>query len=223
MNKSFDICCTSHHRFITSLGTMSLFKKSHFASNIFIEDVYHRPSFLNEVAFSLSKISQTSSGSYLFSIINRYSNSGKKILISYTSESSQTSALLTEEQREKLKPKSLDDEKLLARSLVVKPYIIRNVGASADILFNPDKTFYLDAQGRPSIDAHGDKSWLILAHELIHAMRMLKGTSTAYLGNVNDPKSGARREELRAIGFGKKNYPSENSIRKELGEFLRKE
>lgn len=98
-------------------------------------------------------------------------------------------------------------------------------GSSAEIEFNPNKSLSLNAAGAPTGHVTDpDRAFLSLAHELVHAYRITKGTYTGGGEDVGfDPKSKRGEEELRAVGLGKwasKQF-SENSIRSEHNEPLR--
>lgn len=101
----------------------------------------------------------------------------------------------------------------------------KGAGASVEIDFNPNKSLALNAAGAPT--GHTDDpqgAYLSLAHELVHAYRITKGTYTGG-GESNgfDPNSRRGKEELRAVGLGKwASKPfSENSIRREHDEPVR--
>ncbi|WP_343230441.1 M91 family zinc metallopeptidase [Xanthomonas euvesicatoria] len=87
----------------------------------------------------------------------------------------------------------------------------------------------LNSNGSPlRLGSNPEESFVVLAHELIHAQHLLAGTSKAYKGGDRyDETSEAGKEELRAVGVGKYEYrktrqPSENSIRQEHGLPIRK-
>lgn len=98
-------------------------------------------------------------------------------------------------------------------------------GASAEIDFNPSTSLRLDHEGNPTgIENSSDRAYLSLAHELVHAYRILKGTYTGSGDQMGfDPNSNKGKEELRAVGLGKWQGEglSENGIRAEQGELLR--
>jgi hypothetical protein len=64
-------------------------------------------------------------------------------------------------------------------------------------------------------------TWVALAHELIHALHQLSGTS--YKEEVRAPGGGVKREEMITTGLGvyKNTRLSENAIRREAGLPLR--
>jgi hypothetical protein len=98
-------------------------------------------------------------------------------------------------------------------------------GASAEIDFNPSTSLALDHNGNPTgIEQSPNRAYLSLAHELVHAYRIMKGTYTGGGGDMGfDPNSNSGKEELRAVGLGKWQGESlsENGIRGEQGEQLR--
>lgn len=92
----------------------------------------------------------------------------------------------------------------------LKKWIFKGPGTSVEVTWNPYSSLALNAQGIPTGMSYQDDStsFIGLAHELVHAYRILRGT---YLGGSNI------KEETRATGIGdsaSKKF-SENSIRAE--------
>lgn len=98
-------------------------------------------------------------------------------------------------------------------------------GSSAEIDFNPSTSLALDHEGNPTgIENSSSRAYLSLAHELVHAYRIMKGTYTGAGDQMGfDPNSNKGKEELRAVGLGKwqDEALSENGIRAEQGEQIR--
>jgi ribosome-binding factor A len=198
-------------------------KESVIAPGILIEEEYHRPSFYDEVESALSKISKGTSGLKLIDVIQGNMVSEKIMLISYTRESQHAKAFLTP--RQEHKHIKLTDEKQknhMAKLLSRKGLFSKGEGSSVQIFFNPDVGSEINNEGRSILNNDAEKAYLILAHEMIHGMRYLKGTSILYTGTLDDPKSGMTMEEHRTIGIGTRKSPSENTIRMEHGEPLRR-
>ena len=89
---------------------------------------------------------------------------------------------------------------------------------NAEIHWNPSTSMALNPQGHPTgFDNTGDRAYVSLAHELIHAYRMVKKTYTGHKGEGADPKTPKGKEELRAVGLGKfaSKAFSENRVRAE--------
>jgi Effector protein len=91
---------------------------------------------------------------------------------------------------------------------------------AATIDWNTDQGLQLNRDGVPTGVGDRTKAWLALAHEMIHASRITRGTYTGGTGDRNNPSSPAGKEELQAVGLNGKT-PSENSIRAEHDEPLR--
>ncbi len=100
---------------------------------------------------------------------------------------------------------------------------LKGEGSAATIDWNAEQGLVLDENGVPISADDPSKSYLALAHEMIHASRIVKGTFTGGNGDPYDPASAAGKEELRAVGLGEyqNKTPSENSIRQEHNEPLR--
>jgi len=90
-------------------------------------------------------------------------------------------------------------------------------GVGSSIRWNPNQQGESDKERLPESE-WASASFVGLAHELVHSLRMLKGTSTSNEFN-QFPKSHGIDEERRAVGVGRHHFRhlSENSIRKEHG------
>ncbi|RKP46865.1 M91 family zinc metallopeptidase [Trinickia fusca] len=114
------------------------------------------------------------------------------------------------------------DQMFAAR--IINCSVILATSRVASIFRTPHQSEHGQPCGRSDSD---DKAYLSLAHELIHAKRILKGElahGSKALTQMNEQLGSAEKnEEERAVGLGKyKNAtPSENSIRIEQGEQVR--
>lgn len=97
-------------------------------------------------------------------------------------------------------------------------------GTSAMVDWNTSQGLTLDTDGVPLSTCDSSKAYLGLAHELIHAYRMLKGTFTTDPNGDSGDRyrngTGAAKEERRAVGLDEfaNKKPAENSIRRENTE-----
>ena len=135
-----------------------------------------------------------------------------------------TRAVLSASEVEKYDPETFADNLELAKERARK-----GKGCNAIIEWSPQSHIELNSNGSPlRLGSDPEESFVVLAHELIHAQHLLAGTSRAYKGGDRyDETSEAGKEELRAVGVGKYEYrktrqPSENSIRQEHGLPVRK-
>ncbi|MGD7413034.1 M91 family zinc metallopeptidase, partial [Ralstonia pseudosolanacearum] len=84
-----------------------------------------------------------------------------------------------------------------------------------------------DSNGSPKrMRKDSKESFVVLAHEMIHAHHVMAGTSKGGSGDRYDETSEAGQEELRAVGLGAYAHantgePTENSIRAEHGLRMR--
>jgi NleD-like pathogen effector protein (putative zinc metallopeptidase) len=189
--------------------------------------------FHHRVNIALTKLSLAPSGRKLINDFWQAAQQGNELTISQTNaDNIVTSARFNEKQAAKYPNFGLTEENIKASQLARKRYLgLKGQGANAVITWNPNKSLRLNAAGQPLklLATDPSESHLILAHELIHARRIVKGTSTIYNKNQtnearNDPSTPLGKEELRAVGIGSKSNEervSENSIRKELGYPLR--
>ena len=202
-------------------GKTRFFAQSHFFPGVFIEThSSQHANFFSETELDLMKLRSTSNGYMLQTSILRYMNGEKFILIYYTSGHSFATPRLTATQRGLLSDQ-IPPYHLYGRSVDNNR---RGEGASAEVAYNSRESSYLDPNGNISLYIKKrDNQFIILMHELIHACRILKGTSRADFGLVINPLSGQYNEEMRTVGIGKwkDKRPSENSLRQELGLPLR--
>jgi Ca2+-binding RTX toxin-like protein len=176
--------------------------------------------FYEQTEAALDKLRNTRSGLKLLSSLENRIAHGKDLLITYTTGGNEARPQLTESQLGKYAPKNLEDQINIAYKLAHKGVFFKGEGTSAVVSFNPDRSLEITPEGEMYPITSPLKAHLLLAHELVHANRLMKGTSAGASGSDADPGSGRWQEESRAVGLGKwkDKTPSENSIRKELGE-----
>lgn len=207
----------------TATGKQADCIESCVCSGIFIE-LSCASSFAQETEKNLVKISQTESGKQVFSAITRHCQNGRYVIIS-ASEKTYASPFLTDKQEEKYaQGSSVIEKNVIALELCRKQGMVKATGVCAQVYFNPNLSLDIDEQGWPCVNKHnpGD-AFIALFHELIHGMKMLKGTCTNDGNDRYDPRTGAAKEEQRTVGIGQwaTKMPSENSLRRELGKPLR--
>ncbi|MGC6096713.1 M91 family zinc metallopeptidase [Citrobacter portucalensis] len=198
-------------------------RESKVAPRILIEEEHHRSGFYNVVESALSKIADGPSGRKLINKIHENSTSDKLMLLSFTRELPYTTAFLTPIQKKKYSSVtgSLERSQKAMQLAEKRFHFFKGEVNSAQIMFHPDIGIDVDAPGYPKINhVENNTTYLTLTHEMIHGMRILKGTSIAPTGG-DEPNSGRMREEHRIVGIGKRRSPSKNTIRAEHGEPLR--
>lgn len=186
------------------------------------------------VEHSLHEIYSGPSGQDLLLNIMKMAESGeRKITVKEVgiNHNFGTQAMLTESQEKKHRPRNFEQNKRIAFSLGEPSLLWKGEGTSAMIMWNPQKgSLALTENGSPArvCDGGQEDSFTVLAHELIHAQHIMKGTrKSGYDGRERyDSSTPAGKEENRAVGVGKYAYsitkqPSENSIRAEHGLPLR--
>jgi hypothetical protein len=185
-----------------------------------IEVPNRNPEFYAETEAALATLRNTRSGVKLLSSLESRIAHGKELLITYTSGGNEARPQLTESQLGKYGARSLAEQIEIAYKLAHKGHFFKGEGTGAVVSFNPERSLDIAADGQMSIIKSSAKAHLLLAHELIHANRLMKGTSAGASGSETDPGSARWQEEWRTVGLGKwKNKtPSENSFRKEMGE-----
>lgn len=176
---------------------------------------------ISRVEQALQRISSRPNGNALLQELEAQGQAGKPIKI-YAAPSNSNMENVTRAVSDIHNPGN-DNHAAVARAS--KGLFGNGAGSSVQIDFNPNKSLTLNQSGAPTGHNNSpDRAYLSLAHELIHAYRITKGTYTGGGENVGfDPKSKKGEEELRAVGLGKwatKQF-SENSIRGEHQEQLR--
>lgn len=177
-----------------------------------------------QVDDALSKLASKANGQSLLQALkdNSSSSKGRLVEIRLTTGSTSAAPFLTAEQRRKYK---IDESDILTdNEKAVDVLHKKRKGTSATVSWNPEVGLAIQKDGRPNLAYDAEKSYLTLAHELVHAHRMLKGTYTGGVGDRHDRSTPAGKEELRAVGLGKYKDEklTENAIRKEHGEPLRR-
>jgi len=176
----------------------------------------------NQVESALDKIASGNSGSALLQDLSAISiRENRKVTIAEIGSEAppNTRAVLSAREVEKYEPRTFTNNRALANRRAKK-----GKGCNALIEWSPQSHIELNGNGSPvRLGPNPDESFVVLAHELIHAQHLLAGTSKAYKGGDRyDETSEAGKEEFRAVGIGKYEYrktgqPSENSIRAEHG------
>ncbi|PPC63830.1 hypothetical protein C1Y41_04085 [Pantoea sp. ICBG 1758] len=180
---------------------------------------------VNEIDTLITRIRNTTAGKSLLKTIESESRNGRSIHIMENSwMPSQTVPVLTESQAASrdLYPRVLHQESMdTARTLAVKKGMFKAEGTAAYMHFNLREGNIVDSRGETTYAPYRqsmNEKVANLAHELIHAMRILKGT---YTNDESD--KGYEDEEMRAIGSGKyaDEAISENKIRQPLALYTR--
>jgi len=177
-----------------------------------------------QVESDLNKINEFPTGRKLIAKIMDKTVNGKSLLIMINNQpSSSTLPVLTEKQKKRYNITSNKydiEHNAKAIKLTHKRFgFLPNEGTSVMLEYNPNIAVTTDKNGVPSVVIDRKEAFICLAHELIHAYKIMKGTN---LGRSMDPSSKdyeSYRDELKTIGLGK--YQShrftENNIRKEQG------
>ena len=191
--------------------------------------------FVAEVDAALDEIAQGPAGRRLLADIAAQQGAGKEVVIlipSRPGNASRTLPMLTAVQVGRAHGVSADywnqGHQKAARALCTRRFlgIGKAQGTSAAVEWNPDDAVVLDAKGRPTgRNGPAGENYLVLAHELIHALKMQKGTSNVGCGGRATPFSRAGREELRVVGtrWFSRHAVTENAIRAEHGRPTREQ
>lgn len=197
--------------------------ESYVARDIHI--IHKNQSELDTVNGALSKIYNdgNGAGASLLSAIYRNCRGNQGVYIRLTSGSSETFPELTNEQRYRLSEErginiSSDYSDPIHNEAAWRLSFKNDdghhgEGVDAFIKWRADQYIHIDSRGRPSGATNSNLAFTSLAHELVHAYRMVKGS-------VIDSR---RTEERRAIGLGQFSDSrfSENAIRDEHNLRLR--
>lgn len=180
---------------------------------------------VTEIDSMITRIRNTNAGKILLKTIESESRNGRSIHIMENSWfPSQTFPVLTEQQAESrgLYPRVLHEASMdTARNLAVKKGMFKAEGTAAYMHLNLREGNIVDSRGETTYARYmegSNEKVANLAHELIHAMRILKGTYTD-----DETDKGHENEEMRAIGTGKYvDEPiTENKIRQPLALYTR--
>jgi len=199
-------------------------------SNIapFIEITGQSQEEINKVESALERIKSGKNGNELLKRLNNLSNDERKISIDVDeSRSSYCIPFLTSSQLKKynIDPDDLVSSNHKASEISIKKGFLRNGdGVSNVVKFNPDYFVRVNEDGTHLYTIEKNSAFVMLAHELIHAYRNMRGVS---YGNDGEDTPGIMeaKEERRVIGtdeFSNESI-SENGIRKDHGIHLRKQ
>ncbi|MCF5166480.1 hypothetical protein GIW45_20970 [Pseudomonas congelans] len=144
-----------------------------------------------QVDNALAKIASKANGQSLLQALkdNSSSSKGRVVEIKLTSASTAAAAFLTAEQRRKYK---IDESDIaLSNERAFDILNKKGKGTSATVFWNPEVALTVDENGRPRLTRDAEKSYLALAHELVHAHRILKGSYTGGIGDRHDSSTPA--------------------------------
>jgi len=190
-------------------------------SNLVIE--YSGINGLNSLSRAISKIKSKPIGNALISEIEALGQQGKAIKISIVRyETNSSRAMLTSNQAEELDvPDDEDDVMNNLHAYHLSTRLIDGIdaaGTNAALKWNPKVSSILDRLGRLKRDFNANNAYIALAHELIHAYHILKGS--ALIDTIDDQirtGTAGETEEKRVIGLGDYSTErfTENKIRAE--------
>ncbi|PPC63834.1 hypothetical protein C1Y41_04105 [Pantoea sp. ICBG 1758] len=202
-------------------------KKANDAANIYIH--YENPNEVTRINDDLFKIKMCLTGRRLLREIESHMAAGKNVNIKMRLDcGSVTAPRLTESQITRFRvPYSEEDEthhKIASKVSKVNRQDGASEGTSATISYNPRESISIDSIGRPYIGVDRNEGFFTLAHELIHALHMLRGNARGQgMSEIYLPNSKQYEEENRVIGineFAVRDI-TENRIRQEWGAPLR--
>ncbi|MGA4238977.1 XopG/HopH/AvrPtoH family type III secretion system effector [Ralstonia pseudosolanacearum] len=186
--------------------------------------------YAGKVNEALGKIASGRSGNELLRGISSLSATRqRKLTISEidSDDESSTEPVLTRPQIAAYRPANFDQNQSIAAQLANGATFEGEAGCSAIVSWNPKKSIELSRNGSPKrMRKDSKESFVVLAHEMIHAHHVMAGTSKGGSGDRYDETSEAGQEELRAVGLGAYAHantgePTENSIRAEHGLRMR--
>ncbi|MCI3208028.1 hypothetical protein DBA20_24055 [Pandoraea capi] len=174
---------------------------------------------IRDAEHALAKIASQPNGNALLSGLNNFSQSGKRVKIFVAPRGgNMRNATMPVDDIDS----PGEDNRNAMKNASKSSLGFKGKGASAIVEWNPSKSLALNAAGEPVGHTQDtSKAYLSLAHELVHAYRITKGTYTGGSGTEGfQPGTRAAEEELRATGLDKwADEPiSENGIRAEHGE-----
>ena len=106
----------------------------------------------------------------------------------------------------------------------VKHLVKNNIPIKPVIYYNPINAVVSDRHNKSYLIRDEERAFISLAHELIHAFHLMKGTSKSEgIDRTHDVTSTQIEEEERAVGIGKYQGAlfSENGVREDHGIRLR--
>jgi len=195
----------------------------------FININYHHLMDYEATDSALTKIKSLPSGQNLLSSINYVTTQDKKMMIAvHDDQLTATCGYLSKSQivgygvnPEIRSPEHQSAVRLL--STMAKDGRA-NVGVPVVITYSPRRNIDIDYEGYPIEGKNPAEAYVGLAHELVHGMHMMNGTSySSQIDDVWQQGTGQRKEEERAVGIGQftREPFSENTIRREAGLPLR--
>jgi len=171
---------------------------------------------------ALEKINSKPTGKALLNEIKSLSKNGRNVEIQVSDNfDCHSIAFLTESQLKKYNisdPHGLESNLKACEISTKKGFMHKGEGVSVVIDFRPTDAIRFREDGTQVSYRNEKEGFVMLAHELIHAMRMMKGT---HISDFKVAKEGSGHsseiEERRVIGFGEfsKKQFTENQIRKE--------
>jgi len=202
-------------------------KKANDVANIYIQ--YENPNEVTRINDDIFKIKMSLTGRRLLREIESHMAAGKDVKVKMRLDcGSITAPRLTESQVNRFRvPYSEEDEahhRIASKISKVNAHDGASEGTSVTIYYNPRESISIDSIGRPYIGIDRKEGFFTLAHELIHALHMLRGMARGNgISEIYLPNSKQYEEENRVIGineFAVRNI-TENRIRQEWGVPLR--
>jgi len=193
--------------------------------NILARDMYE----YNKIDKAIDKIGSKPHGLSLLTALKAANTDGQKVTIICTQFSeTKVKAVLTPNQikRYEWANDPFDKSHQMLAERLARPLFpgVAGEGSSAYVFLNPNTTVSINDRGKGVHSNDPNIMFVSLAHELIHALRILRGFyKTPSEEGIESVLAARIGEEYRAIGLGKYalNDISENSIRYEHGLPLR--
>lgn len=161
-----------------------------------------------KVKRQLDTLKGTKSGGEILNALNKQGREGKGVTIVQADSLDDTSCIPKD--RTKAYPEKSNFESATGRIKITKA----GVGTSSTVRFDPDIPY-------PFSDGSGNlKPEVVIGHELLHAKHNGEGRNLRNHLDPTDPRpGGSNHEEAQTIGRGayKNDYPTENTLRKEMG------
>lgn len=183
---------------------------------------------IDKAESALKRIKSGRNGNELLNRLSNLSNGDRKVTIEVDDSTSSCNApFLTSSQLKKynIDPEDLERSNHKASEISTRKGFLRNgEGVSSLVKFNPDYFVRVEEDGKHIYTMEKNNSFVMLAHELIHAYRNMKGASYG-IGREETPDTNESKEERRVMGTDefKNERISENGIRKDHGIHLRKQ
>jgi len=189
----------------------------------FININYHHVMDYEATDSALAKIKSLPSGQNLLNTINYVTTEDKKMMIAvHDDQITATCGYLSKSQivGYGVNPEIRSEEHQTAVKLLstMSKNGQGNEGVPVVVTYSPRRNIDIDYEGYPVEGSNPSEAYVGLAHELVHGMHMMNGTSySSQLDDVWHQGTGQRKEEERAVGIGQftREPFSENSIRRE--------